>query len=347
MRQKNGVPADTGTPTGGVAFERRRKLIETLAEIRKKRKEILLFSDRGFIVKNPGNVSTHQRTPGKRGTIVKWSAASRRRMRRFMLERRPPKAWSVVGATFTIPGPVMDKGKTDVLWNDWATRAAHMGLCAVWRVEVQQRGARHWHVIVGIPPACDMTSAGYRLRMPADACAAIADTWHGALDRLGEQKFKERYNTKKQVYKYGEDSREADECGWWEVSSLMNLPGALDHSVKVESNGDSGSWMRYLQDHASKHKQEQETGSGRHWGVIGRKHFEKLTPETLDHLNDAEFARVVRWLQRMATPSFPAMCVFGRRLGRKCRRGSWGESVWFSRVDTVRRMAEYVQKRCP
>jgi len=124
---------------GAVASEAVRRdrslnLEETLTEIRGRRKpkRILFFPGKGVIVENPGNGRAGP--GGIRGEVVKWSSASRRRMRRFMIEHRPPIGWYCVGGSFTIPGPVLPKETCAGLWKDFSDRLQRAGVCMVWRV---------------------------------------------------------------------------------------------------------------------------------------------------------------------------------------------------------------------
>ena len=104
--------------------------------------------------------------------------------------------------------------------------------------------------------------------------------------------------------------------------------------------------MRYLQDHASKAKQEQiPENIGRHWGVVGRKHFIESAPIVDVSLTDNQYAKVIRAMQRLATPSRPNTgSVFGRSLSYSPTRGRWGHSVWFSNPVTMARMCEWAKQ---
>ena len=181
----------------------------------------------------------HQRS--KRGEITGWSKSSRRRMRRFMLEHVPPPGYETVGVTLTIPGPVQPDDVERDIFRRWAREVQKRGWCAVWRLEVQKRGARHWHVVLSVP-------AGVH-------AVAISMLWWDALRKQGKMVFSPPYTTKN---------------GTWNitsVSSLMALPGAYEHSCNVQANGSRGAWLRYMQDHASKGKQDQiGVAKGRHWG---------------------------------------------------------------------------------
>lgn len=258
----------------------------------------------------------HQRS--KRGVVTGWSKSSRRRMRRFMLEHVPPVGYETVGVTLTIPGPVQPDDVERKIFGRWALQVQKRGWCAVWRLEVQKRGARHWHVILSVP-------AGVH-------AVAICAVWWDALKKQGKMVFSPPYTTKNGTIEY------------ISVSSLMALPGAYEHSCNVQADGSRGAWLRYMQDHASKGKQDQiGVAKGRHWGVIGRKLYTRAVPVSIAELTDSEYFRFLRAYQRLCRPSFPAPCVFGRRLGYRPTFGCRGDSVRFSRPETVRRLVDWAR----
>jgi hypothetical protein len=125
----------------------------------------------------------------------------------------------------------------------------------------------------------------------------------------------------------------------------MMLPGAHRRCIETSSGGGRGAWLRYLQDHATKRKQEQIVENiGRHWGVVGRTGFVEVLPDVACDLTYKDYATVVRWMQRLATPHvMDARCPFGYRLGYRISRGRWGRSVWFSSTNTVARMVEFLR----
>jgi len=277
---------------------------------------------------------------GKRGKVKGWSPASRRRMREFLLTHRPPESWVVVGATFTIPGSPMEPTDAKRLFLDWCTHAAHDGWCAVWRLEVQQRGQLHWHLLVCLDPEVPEVIAGAfahpGARCDTNATASQGDpvredwgaltvkrSWEDAIRRAGA------YDDGQGVY----DHR-------------MGVFGADRHAAMTGAvrDEDCGPLLRYLQDHATKAKQEQvAVGMGRHWGVVGRKHWERVLSDEDAKLTPTEYSRFLRALQRLATPSRKVPCIFGRKLGFRQRRGRVGRSVWFSRPETIRRLVAWAR----
>lgn len=267
-------------------------------------------------------------------------------MREFMLIHEPAEGWSTYGVTLTIPGPVMEIGKAKSLFARWCQYVEReMKACAVWRVEIQDRGALHWHCLVCVDNKSPVRAINIRAGewkpwgiVRVDQMDWIRWAWFKALDDAGPQHFSPAYVS-------GAGTQWAHRI--CDVESLMQLPGAWEHAVDVRPDDGRGAWKRYLQDHASKVKQAQviEYG-GRHWGVVGRKRFMAADVVGLAELSDRQYYAVVRGLQRLATPQLRARrerCPFGRRLGRRIRRGSWGASVWFSRPATCQRLIEWAR----
>jgi len=129
-------------------------------------------------------------------------------------------------------------------------------------------------------------------------------------------------------------------CFW---GDLARWPGAGEHACQVELDDGQGAWLRYLNDHATKSKQAQiATGYGRHWGIIGKARLPTSeAAETLD-LTPDQSARFWRAFDRLRTPQIKdERALFGRRLGTTPKRGRWGRAVFFSRPDTVRKLAEW------
>ena len=112
-------------------------------------------------------------------------------------------------------------------------------------------------------------------------------------------------------------------------SNRMFLPGASQYCVDCQVEGGNSAWLRYLQDHATKTKQEQlAVNAGRHWGITGHKQFEVADFKNVTDITTKEYYRILRWLQRMATPRVPdPRAPFGRRAGYRITRGNWGSSV--------------------
>ncbi|HIJ69317.1 MAG TPA: hypothetical protein HPP57_07415 [Deltaproteobacteria bacterium] len=121
------------------------------------------------------------------------------------------------------------------------------------------------------------------------------------------------------------------------VDNLMAWPGANLHAVDIKKQGDSGAWMRYMQDHASKAKQEQvAVNCGRQWGVVGRKRFKKCLPSEVYTLTDSQRDKFLRGLQRLSTP---------RVYDRKRHYRNWLAAVKANRSDSD--FAAYMKESMP
>ena len=127
------------------------------------------------------------------------------------------------------------------------------------------------------------------------------------------------------------------------TGSRMSLPGAHKVSCDVQIGGGDGRWLRYLQDHATKAKQEQiGSGIGRHWGIIGRTCFARVMPDASVEMTERQYFRFLRAYQRLATPRVK---VGGEwKLGRRVRRGRRGSSVVFSSPATMRRLVDWARQ---
>lgn len=125
---------------------------------------------------------------GRRKAITGWSAASRRRLRQVLISHYPPEGWAVYGACFTIPGEVPTFEEARAMWAAWRLQAVKEGVAAIWRMEVQQRGAMHWHVVIACEHPDQMLClkqawyaiSGYRMELPGAARHAVhvePDVW--------------------------------------------------------------------------------------------------------------------------------------------------------------------------
>lgn len=214
------------------------------------------------------------------------------------------------------------------LWADFCLEVAHIGYGMIWRAEVQGRGSLHWHCIgitpAGTDPLCFKRLWDHQLDKLG---AVIADVW---IKPMGYNKVKITALTSKAPRGAVLATIQAPRSA---------LPGADKHSTNIQEEGGAGAWLRYLQDHASKAKQGQiGENIGRHWGVVGRKHWVSLVPDS-DKLTVKQFSYVLRHLQRLSTPSFKCKeADFGRVLGGRNKRGCRGTSVWFSKPETVKRL---------
>jgi len=330
------------------------------------RKKSIAFYDGGVetdgnhIIGNPSG-----KGGGKRSKIKGWSKASRRRMRKAMLTMRTPKTDVEIGATLTIPGPVLPVKDAKKLWQRFCRELERGGSSCIWRMEIQERGQLHFHIISGVdpagiagigevkasahpavnPPSCAHPVPYHDQKEWGDSDAAelwrrhyckvyLAQLWDETLEWLGPRDFNPPHRTK-------------GGATFTHVENLLELPGAEYFAVCVQTVDEcKGAWLRYMQDHASKQKQGQiAEGFGRHWGIVGRRRYNVVFPERIVELSDAQYWRFLRAFQRLATPQRKAPAApFGRRLGGRVRRGTWGKCPWFSRPGTVGRLVDWAAK---
>lgn len=258
----------------------------------------------------------------KRGKIREWSKESRMRLRRFLLENEPTSPAVEANITLTVPGPPLTPDQARELWKGFCRDYEERGWSAVWRLEVQRRGSVHWHMVCAVPHS----EAELAVQM-AKILWGITDLWAEKLKALGPCVHEIK----------GRD---------FSFKHRMMIPGADEHAVNVQfaekHSGDRWAWRRYMQDHASKGKQEQiAEGFGRHWGVIGRKGYCRQTPDSAHDLKPAQFYAFLRWAQRLVSGTIKAPGKpFGRKRAHRQMRGTMGKSVWFSRVETMNRLVE-------
>ena len=113
--------------------------------------------------------------PPKRGKISGWSKSSRRRMREFLVSHAEIEGLKPYGVSLTIPGPSLEPKEARKLWNHFSKNFLTRNGCgAVWRVEVQRRGAAHWHLLFVGPEKI----AGKNI----EEC--IRGWWFDCIDRL-------------------------------------------------------------------------------------------------------------------------------------------------------------------
>jgi hypothetical protein len=211
----------------------------------------------------------------------------------------------------------------------------HYGM--IWRAEVQERGALHWHCVMAI-----------RLEGMATADDGrdwIRGNWALTINRVFP------------AVEYPKPVRIQVGAGWYDCiqavsGPLAEWPGATScrrrgcfcggqgHMVQIEhSERGRDAWYRYMADHASKGKKEQiGENIGRHWGVVGRKHFPQM-PGRFVEMTEKGYARFRRAQERLATPRIPDdRAPFGMRLGFRCKRGRVGTAVSFTKPVTLEQL---------
>ena len=273
----------------------------------------------------------------KRGKVTGWSKASRRRMRRFLLTNRPPDGWHIQNVTLTIPGPPLEDPKQGkIAFQGFAKAVLMRGWCGIWRMEIQQRGALHWHCIISTPKE--------------NMAETIKELWFKMIDKLGgiaaeyTGKLQSNWNWRQRIDFDGNKRRV-----FLDLPSRRHWPYAGKFCCHVDqAESRHGSWMRYISDHASKTKQEQVAeGMGRHWGIVGRDKFKQVMSRESDKLTDKQYFKLLRVYRRLCTPSITVPCIFGRRLGYGPKWGMSGSTVRFVIPDTIRRLVVWCRVESP
>lgn len=234
-----------------------------------------------------------------------------------MLRQRPAVPVASLSVTLTVPGPVLQPEEVRSLWDRMSIKLNHAGYSCVWRMEVQSRGAAHWHLLLHVrleereeQTVCDIA----QLRIEND--------WMKALAAMGPVEYTGYFPP-------------AGKSGVWDITRDV-WPRADKHAVVIEIVRDSeAGWTRYMLDHTSKKKQGQVAqGIGRHWGIVGRSLYRVVFPERIVHLTRAQVCALLRIMQKHGRPRIrDERSIFGSRLGWRSSRGRVGRTVWFGGYD--------------
>lgn len=297
---------------------------------------------------------------GRRGSVSKWTSASRRRMREWLLLQRPVDR-EEVAVTLTIPGAPLPPREAKELFHKFSLRMTKAHICAVWRIELQPRGQLHWHLLAGIEDGSQISTIHKIWSSELERLGWVSD-WYDpckhvnlgkGLDQGPDFEIEDTYQSEPGEIYPGQIHEQADFIdspgGIRPVVHFrhrMLMPGAHLRACQVKTYDGRNNWLRYMQDHATKHKQEQIPDDiGRHWGVINRKAYTQNLPDSTTGLTDRQYYRILRWLQRLATPRIlDDRAPFGRRAGYRIKRGRFGRTVWFSQPATIQRMIDHAVK---
>lgn len=259
----------------------------------------------------------------KRGEIVGFTAAARRRMRHAMLTLYVPDAF-LVGVTFTVPWkgsnfePLMDEFRE--CWHRFGVsfRRGYPHSAMIYRVELQQRGAPHIHALVWY------SSKDAAAALGGCACVPLGGTVASSLLNVS--------------------------LGAMWRESVPDLHHGSFHAfvrfgVKVEPIPDAGAMFRYLADHASKHKQAQLGYKGKQWGIVGRSNLVRREPVRLPPFlfprHEVMFNRLLRKVMRYRLQAsrhhWKRLPPFGSVLKGSARL----IGDFYLRQDTVMRMWEH------
>ena len=279
-----------------------------------------------------------------RGNVTTFSAASARRLRDTLLRLTIPDARRYA-LTATVPWRArsadgkyytpqdLDADRSVVASFDYAPdefratfkrfRMAFEYRCPssaiIWRVELQKRGAPHWHGLLYLAvddwlnlttdaPDCDAVSRDYILSW------VLCQMWDDCIHEL-----------------HGARMKPEPGHGW--MLDLLN---------------DNAAFAKYIADHSSKHKRDQLGWRGRQWGIIGKSRMVD-TSQTLPEFDSPLHRRIFdRTVRRAVSYHVNAACVFGRKVKLSKRvgvrfgitRASLLRAFDYSRLLALDKMAE-------
>lgn len=167
------------------------------------------------------------------GDIKGFSNASRRRLReKLALAKHIEGTSSMLGVCLTIPGPIVKPETSRHLWQNFRQlwRKHFPTVPFLWRIELQQRGQPHWHLVFWCPASVEESKIKSNIML----------FWFRGVDGLGLD-----CKTIAAFLKHGIDIQTLD---------------------KKQASGIIG----YIADHTSKHKREQLGWKGRQWGFVNQ-----------------------------------------------------------------------------
>ena len=235
---------------------------------------------RGFLIETGGQrlaVQPPHLVGVKRGKVTSFSSKSIKRLRLALMTAYVDDL-SPWGLTLTVPLTVDD-------WADewsacvqrfWvACRRLDGFIGAIWRVELQQRGMPHLHLVL-------WTREEWQVQ-------AVEGLWRQALASWHVQP----QTVKRKI------------CGEWvDLCCKTQADGVVDCAMDMSKtrtcsferlSGTSAS-VRYLCDHTSKRKQAQLGYQGRQWGIVGRNRLSWLD-DGLD-LTERQIVLLLRLVRR-------------------------------------------------
>jgi hypothetical protein len=303
------------------------------------------------------------------------------------MQHGPSAGLHAVGVTLTVPGPPLTLDEQKKAWNAFTKYCQRSGFSAVWRLELQRRGAVHWHLIMLGPwkdsPVSPASYDVFKHRwipesMPeverdlwgwgfvgSSCIPAMADAasklrgrkcpargpWAAALDVLGRLDYEV---SPPQAHRLHVEGVKNGPKGGDTICNVFRseIIGA-DRAAVVANplhQSDGNGWHRYLLDHASKRKQEQiATGRGRHWGIINRRLWAAVDAVYSRQLKKKAWWQLCRILQRASRRRIhdPRVKPWGTRLGFRGSRGRIGKSEWFGMKRDTARLVDWLETEYP
>lgn len=212
-----------------------------------------------------------------RGKITQFSAGAARRLREALFSKSLATEHKTFGLTLTVPWhaetfePLMEEWRATFRRFQISFLRRFPNSAAIYRNELQKRGAPHIHAVVylsmlDISTLDISTLDGIRIILQLE------------FTRLWTRAVKKLYGGSRQHF--------------------------IVHGIKLDELDPSncGNLYRYLADHASKHKQDQLGYMGKQWGYINRTKLASRSVETLppfdNSKHEAIFWRMIKKLTR-------------------------------------------------
>lgn len=105
-----------------------------------------------------GNQKKGRNTYGDKKSVGKFSSKSRTNLRKTLLNLEIPKDHFQYSVCLTVPGEdVLKIDEIKVIKQKLSMYLKRVGVCAIWRAEIQQRGQIHFHITLGFPPDSKIT----------------------------------------------------------------------------------------------------------------------------------------------------------------------------------------------
>lgn len=273
----------------------------------------IVTKSRVFLIKRKAVIG------GKRNGIYTFSYQARQRLRRKLLVSGLRCPFVQFGLTLTVPGQVSEdfliqfKALLNRFFKSVTREYPFHGL--IYRIELQQRGMPHLHVVVYAPATDVMTSSG----------------GSEAAEKIYQVSF-EGYRTL-----------------WLRALSYWDgrdkIKGALKHSVHFDALS-SASAIRYLCDHQTKRKQAQLGYVGKQWGVVGGRNLIEQAPFRDLTLSAKQTAVLLRAISRLRAGTVKAKGKpFGRIVSRNKRYRTGG--VLYNDKSTMDRLLSWILSDFP
>lgn len=211
----------------------------------------------------------------QRGGITSFSAAARKRLRDTLVSSTLPDSFRL-GFTLTLPWRDIDwfgeegakhlemfRDCVDVFGKRF--RRAFPKSAAIFRVELQQRGAPHLHAV-------------WYLHY---SDAAVRGIWNDALADVWSSCGKKDKARRALICHFASDVIREMWLGSVPVLDGDSKGGFYYYGARVDDIANDGAMFRYLADHTSKKKQAQLGYKGKQWGVMGRSNLVNDCPNEL------------------------------------------------------------------